>query len=484
MGRRKFAKNSEDVRHFKLVARSQADPSNGKADATPLVLEPFIPARFQNKKDVDEAELLTIPESLQKLGPEVFGIHDGAAEDDDEAGDFDSDGDEECDEERRLAELDDDCYFPKDGYNYQQHLKTMSKPNKGGSVGGVVMEAPKKAEEEVVPEEKLKKQEATNQEEKEVLEALEEADLYEDLDDDLLEQILPGGAAEPLEVQLWGREHVEEANRMPDLSVLRAMHRQMLGEGEADSVCDAPADFVDETGAPVSNEQFEQFLEEEYNDDEIGEMENDDIVGPMDAENLEAIMDEYLEEKDAEQRELVSLYEPQEGKLDDVPRVIEETKAIIERHYADEPIDGDDETSLGDESDEDESKDWDCETILSTLSNVSNRPGKIDRIKIVKKLKPSAKQLNSIDENAEKEEEDQEVPDEEDDVVELPDVVTERKKDETPEEKRARKAGVKEMRRICRKMKKESKDMYKTEASKLVNQNSSDVRSKSRYVKL
>merc|ERR1711937_325716 len=154
-----------------------------------------------------------------------------------------------------------------------------------------------------------------------------------------------------------------------------------------------------------------------------------------------------------------SLVEPKEGSLDDVPRVIDETKAIIERYYEQED-DANADTSEG-ESEEDESKNWDCESILSTLSNVSNRPGKIGKIKVIKKQTPS-KDLPAIVEKGSDAEED-----EEDDAVELPDVITERPKGETAEEKRQRKAGVKEMRRICRKMKKESKDMYKQEAAKL-----------------
>merc|ERR1719454_1804706 len=170
-----------------------------------------------------------------------------------------------------------------------------------------------------------------------------------------------------------------------------------------------------------------------------------------------------------------SLYEPQRnGRLDDVPRVIEETKAIIEKHYLAEADDA--ETSEG-ESDEEESKNWDCESILSTLSNVSNRPGKIGKIKIIKKPVPT-KDLDAIVEDASEEDKDE-------DAVELPDVVTERPKNETPEEKKQRKAAVKEMRRICRRMKKESKDMYKQEAAKLNSkQGSSDVREKLRCVKL
>merc|ERR1712232_384746 len=135
---------------------------------------------------------------------------------------------------------------------------------------------------------------------------------------------------------------------------------------------------------------------DEYGDDETGALDDDEIEGPVSLENMEAVLDEYLEESQAEKHFLESVYEPQEGKLDDVPRVIDETKAIIERHYLNED-DEDAETSEG-ESEEDESKNWDCESILSTLSNVSNRPGKIGKIKVIKKPGPT-KDLPAIVEN-------------------------------------------------------------------------------------
>merc|ERR1719215_497740 len=148
----------------------------------------------------------------------------------------------------------------------------------------------------------------------------------------------------------------------------------------------------------------------------------------MSLDKCEEFLDEYLDNKKKEFAKLTSLYEPQEGRLDDVPRVIEETKAIIERHYNNEG-DGDDdesETDSGEESDS-ESRTWDCESVLSTLSNVSNRPGRIGKIKVVKKPAAAMKPVKEENENSEDEEAD-------DDVVELPDVVTERPKNETAEE--------------------------------------------------
>mmetsp|Transcript_43172 Transcript_43172/g.68247 ORF Transcript_43172/g.68247 Transcript_43172/m.68247 type:complete len:480 (+) Transcript_43172:63-1502(+) len=476
-GPRRFPKSSKDgsVRHFRLVARSQYDPEGDNPDSTPLVLEPFVPTNLA-RKDIDEADHLNIPESLQHIDPEIFGLdtRGGIPEERLNGGLMIEEGsdDEEIDE---LAALDDDCYFPKDGYNYNQHLKTLSSDKKKGGYGGVILDAPKKEKESI--QTNFDVQPVCNEEESEVMKALEDADNpgYEELDDDLLEVMLPSGAVD-LETALWGPT-AHEYDDLPDLAEFKAMHAARLAAMRGDA--DDEGDY--EGCADVSNtEHFQQLLEDEYGDEEIGAMEDDEIEGHITMENMEDILDEFLEERDAEKNELESMFEPIKGKYDEVPRVIDETKAIIERHNMDHSvIDEDAETTEG-ESEEDESKNWDCETVLSTLSNLSNRPGKIERIKKVKK---PTKELTSINEDGKDDDEDE---DDSDDVIELPDVITERPKNESAEDKKARKASVKEMKRICREMKKKSKETYKNEAKKLsgAQVGTGDVRQKLRCQKL
>mmetsp|Transcript_35474 Transcript_35474/g.82797 ORF Transcript_35474/g.82797 Transcript_35474/m.82797 type:complete len:471 (+) Transcript_35474:40-1452(+) len=469
MGRRRFAKKGEDVRHFKLVARPGADDDE---DKPPLVLEPFAPPGSLRRTGKTEAELLAVPESLQShVGSAIFQPgHD----DDERDGKRKKEATGGLDEDVDVDELDGDCYFPPDGYDYEQHLKTVSGTKKAKSVVGVVLAAP-----EPVKEEDFLKQQPTNDDEEEVLRALEHVDEYEELEDEVMAEVVDGGLVEP-DMVLWGPASLENALH-PDMSVF-AEHKALLqSRGRTDAEDDSDFDDgLDELnggytagGAKGSNakprdEDFERFMADQYGDDEIGPRDEDDIEGQIELDDT--VLDEYLNEQKAEQQELISLYEPQRGFKDDEPRVIAETRAIIERHYLEE--ESEEDTESGDES-EDESRTWDCETVLSTLSNLSNRPGKIGRLKIVKE-KPQP--LNPVKEAEGKD-------DEAEDVVELPDVVTTREKGETAEEKRARKASVKEMRRICRQMKKESKDMYKKEAAKLPGQGGADLRQKTRTVK-
>merc|ERR1711904_71629 len=78
-------------------------------------------------------------------------------------------------------------------------------------------------------------------------------------------------------------------------------------------------------GSAVCAERFEQLLIEDYGDEEIGAMDDDDeIEGHMTMEDMEAILDEYIEDRENTKAKLESIYEPIKGKYDNVPRTIEE----------------------------------------------------------------------------------------------------------------------------------------------------------------
>jgi len=490
-GPRRFAKNSENTRHFRLIARSQKDPEGDNEEASGLVLEPFVPPCLRGK--VDEDEMLTIPESLQHLG-EVFGT--GEVFDPELRGGRDEvSSDEDGEVEDDVTELDGDCYFPKDGYNYNQHLKTLGKNKKRGGVGGVVMDAapskddPVKILHETDPDRTMVVEELqapVDNEEDEVMQALLDCDNpgYEDMDDDFFDELGPGGVKEP-ELMLWGPAALDD-NALPDMALFKEMHAQRLaamGREGRDEEDDGKYDDEGqrEPGEAVCEARFDQVLEDEYAEEEDGALDDDEIEGTMTLEDVEAMLDEYLEDREVDKKQLESINEPIAGKYDNVPRTIDETKALIERYHLDDFCNEDQADTVCSDGDteEESSKNWDCETVLSTLSNLSNRPGKIEKLK--KLIKKSA-ELPAIVEGGDAAEEESS----DEDGVDLPDVVTDRPKNESPEDKKLRKAGVKEMRRICRKMKKESKDMYKAEAAKLdkMRQGTGDVRRKLRVMQL
>ncbi|CAK0898015.1 unnamed protein product [Prorocentrum cordatum] len=403
--------------------------------------------------------------------------------------------DEGAERQDVLADMDGDCYFPSTvADNYDQHLKRVSGAGQGGGVAGVVMAAPKpkKGEKALFPDAKeIAIQKAVTDEEREVLEALENADEYEELDEEEVTNLLPSGAMCDLDEVLWGPT-AKDYKDMPDLEAFKAQYAAMRGDlggpggedFESFLAREAGSQCADRRpGAPAMNDaEFSEFLDREYADDEIGECEGADLDGPVDLGEHEEILDEYIQGKADEQERLISINEPHEpikGKheKDDGIRTLAETRAIIEKHYLGQEAD-EDETSLGSES-PDESRTWDCESVLSILSNLSNRPGRIATIKVARNPVNPLKPVKEATDTAEGSDEG-----EEEDIVDLPDVSTTRPRNETAEERRERKAGVKELRRICRKMKKESKDTYK-EASKAAAQpGSGDLRGKLRTFRL
>jgi len=475
------------VRHFRLVARSQNDSRGDQDGATPLVLEPIAPLGVQRRTGLSEAELLSIPQSLQDtVGTDVFGMENDVNESED--GEEGAGGTEDAEDL-----LDGDCYFPKDGYNYEKHLKRVSGVGKGGGVAGVVLAAPS-----TQPKEVFTQTVATTEEEAEVMRALGNDDEYEELEEGDFEVLMPAGLAGEEKQLLWGPKHSEDDD-LPDLALFKEMRARMaaIGEDDGSAALYGAGDDVDDNAheshaaceGELQGTDFAKFMANEYGEEEVGACDDEEIEGHISLENCEDMLDEFLEEQQQEKRTMHSIFEPMPGKHDDVPRVIEETKAIIENHYK-KDLEGEEEEVSSEESD-DESKKWDCETVLSTLSNLTNRPGKIGRIKL-EKVKPEKRPgvvLNPVREGSDGAEDDEEdannSSDEDPDVVELPDVNTNRVKGETAEERRQRKAGVKEMRRICRRMKKESKEMYKAEAQRLPGQvGGPDIRAKLRTTKL
>jgi protein LTV1 len=106
---------------------------------------------------------------------------------------------------------------------------------------------------------------------------------------------------------------------------------------------------------------------------------------------------------------------------------------------------------------------FDCESVLSLRSNISNHPGKVGR---PDRIKPVSEKPERVLPNIS-----------EDDAVELPEVSTFRPKGESADERKARKDAVKEHKRLCRSLKKETKEAFKNEKKKnAVAPNAGDLR--------
>ncbi|CAN6306488.1 unnamed protein product [Urochloa humidicola] len=248
-------------------------------------------------------------------------------------------------------------------------------------------------------------------------------------------------------------------------------------------------DFEEDDPKPrvrrLLDEQFDLLALEEY-----GDSDEDDDKGVKDGEyelpsevidelklfhNQNVCVDEeYRTPADFVRRKLES---STADEVDESAHVIKKCAEYAEKYLNDT---AEEEVVLVSES-SDESEIWDCETIVSTFSNLDNHPGKIetpgipkrrlprvfpgetattnDIIKLHGKEKLPVEYLPQRKKGGEKEKK-----------VKPAEAATDKFKKgaekETKEEKKARKAAVKEEKREARKAKKELKGLYKSETQK------------------
>jgi len=130
-------------------------------------------------------------------------------------------------------------------------------------------------------------------------------------------------------------------------------------------------------------------------------------------------------------------------------------------------------------------EDWDCSTVVTNRSTLFNNPTRIPRARI-RVSKKTGIPLDGIDGSSVKAQRRMLEPIGE--VVELPPVDTTRPKGESTEQRRVRKAAVKEAQRILRQMKKQGEEVIKEETSlnrKIQGHRSNfDVRQGVRHIRL
>ncbi|XP_062211385.1 uncharacterized protein LOC133912584 [Phragmites australis] len=233
------------------------------------------------------------------------------------------------------------------------------------------------------------------------------------------------------------------------------------------------------------DEQFDLLALEEYGDsdgDDRGVRDGEyelpseiiDELKLFHSQNV-CVDEEYRTPADFVRRKLDS---STADEVDESAEVIKKCAEYVER-YLNEPAE--EEVVLVSES-SDESEVWDCETIVSTYSNLDNHPGQIktlgnprkrlprvfpgetattkDIIKLQGKEKLPVDYLPQRKRNGEKEKKVKTAE------ASSGEKIKKEVHKETKDEKKARKAAVKEEKREARKTKKELKDLYKSETQK------------------
>jgi len=236
----------------------------------------------------------------------------------------------------------------------------------------------------------------------------------------------------------------------------------------------------------IIDEQFEH-LAVEYDEDELGYMDDkaDEINGVADVHDFTHVLDEFVrdhpkrgEGSDTDSKKKIFLQEEMElygfGN-EDADVAIRMARQAIRRAEEVEDADHKEKQRNGD-SDlilEKKKEQWDCESILSLKSNLYNHPGTISEPARHKSPAPGTIRLNKhglpadyIPKAGFTSVKPIDVIDEGEPDCSLPHAFTSRKKGESLEEKKERKAAVKTAKRQARAVKKELKTMFKQEKVK------------------
>lgn len=312
----------------------------------------------------------------------------------------------------------------------------------------------------------------------------------------------------------------EDFEELDDDFVLQAMQSDDGQEGdEGDEGEDGDEEYGEEetkddgTSSRQARDIDKEFdrLYEEYDDDDVGDLgqyyEDDPqgMTGPLGVDTHQDYLDDFAQRKDrnyklgvdnadldddeidevTDQMGSVTLFKPKRAPVTSITDLRDQQKAI-QKHV--EKLDDEDLESVHKEilamKNPIERNKWDCESIVSTYSNLENHPAiiKAPRKNGAKKIQLSKKTGIPIGYFPTKETKEvtKEVIEEEEEGDEgetANDLGAARPKEETKEEKKARKAAVKAARRDNRNRKKELKDTYKAES---IRQTRNDVNQKTK----
>lgn len=368
-----------------------------------------------------------------------------------------------------------DCYFPLDGYNYEQHLRSI-RPE--AFVPATT-----------APQTMLEVEEPTP-EEKEVLLALENPDDYESVSDDVIANVFQGVDDKSL---LWGDSHNachEQTDQCRDeINRLLKESRQLDGLSE------------NETEACLDDVALQHLLATEYNTLDTEECDKSSVINGKNPNDIEPLLNDFLNQKKKKYADVVisgtvltqeNHDAPPSTQIDSNGRLScldeQQRKQLLD--MAERLIISDtSSTSSETHSDDQLSQRWDCETILTTRTNTENHPGRVFRppkslnvlLKVSdhihkartvgKVLSTTEDMLPSLNEDMHNKKKSSAVcsgtDDSDSDVIRLPPIVTKRPCHETPEEKRKRKNAVKQAQRLIRQSKKETMQFLKAQKNKV-----------------
>jgi len=522
-GKRRFI-DKKTANRFFLLHRSQADPLyhlDAEDGGSKLILHPAdrrTAEALERMKILDDREHQndsSTDDSAARRPQNYFQTYCAVPSEGDAAASSSSGEKHASTLVKEVREVEDKGFLV-DGYDYSQHLCSMSSSGvfisagSGRKVtgGGHVYSAPSSSaadnENKItneIPEEIVLAAQNGNGEETfgRMLEAItlrpscmdddirraleidqrDDGDDIEELNDDFMENLL----------SLEDDAKAAEAENGEDTFDYDAHIARLMAEAEAEDAelfgqdeSDEEEEFYGDEGAALpSNARdvdvyFEKFLES-YEDDEIGELDEEDprVEGHLeqDSKQVDRILQQYLQDKDEERVQNAGAT----NTVSDAARrhILETTAREEEAAASSETLArgaiqfDDDEVdmtqALGDYAKPKRQSHWDCESIVSTYSNLDNHPSVVgsEILSLRKKKKVAPRIRASIPETIEAT---YSSDDEGDEIV--VNKGERRRRGETKAEKKARKMQLKAARRERRQEKKALKIGFKMEKAKQV----------------
>ncbi|KAL7413669.1 Low temperature viability protein-domain-containing protein [Mrakia frigida] len=333
-----------------------------------------------------------------------------------------------------------------------------------------------------------------------------------------------GGAKGKASGSGWGSEGGDTLSGLPALSVIGGKRRRKGAQSDASGYSMSSSSMFRNKGLSTLDEKFDR-IEKIYEESESSNSNSDDEdasdqeydsdgkpipSGSGDAaptlvtrEDFDNLLDDFLDnfeivgnklkpvmEGDGPMGKLTSLRKGLEGDGGDGGegerlRILELNRVEEERGYDEES--DDEKLPMPELVGAEKERGWDCESILSTYSTLENHPRLIDeRIRVPKILLDPKTGFPIVGEQPrrargkkgrrgeilpafDEEEEEEEELDEDGEPIPKQGTLI-RPKDETPAEKKARKAAVKEERQSRRAQKKSTKDLFTKERNQQMNQ--------------
>jgi len=267
---------------------------------------------------------------------------------------------------------------------------------------------------------------------------------------------------------------------LPAMSVIGGKgKRRRKGTSEASGYSMSSSSMYRNEALQTLDERFDQMISTVYNDDEDEESshhDNDSDEAPeliTSREDFDSMLNEFLNEFEIVGRKMKPKLEGESGpeKLDALRRAMGQDERVRISNDGDDEEDDDD---LFSSNEEDKKERWDCETILTTYTNLENHPrlirardpkpvlkialdrktglpSLVDTVQDPEKIKNTVTLINSSDSS---EDSDNDVPHRE--------TIT-RPRNESKEDRKARKAAVKAERQTRRIEKKTTKQQFGAE---------------------